>query len=69
MEYGQWCTVGGQRYMIVDWTKWTVVVHTEELTPLGTTRTVRKSFDKSVVSEVSDFLTTDAERKALGYSF
>lgn len=69
LEYGQWCTVGGKRYMIVDWTKWTVVVNTSEVNALAHTMCVRKSFDKSVVSEVSDFMTTDAERKAAGLSF
>lgn len=62
MEYGQWCTVGGKRWMILDEGKWTVEVYDADNKAM-----VR--FDKSVVSEVSDFLLTDAERKALGYSF
>lgn len=62
MEYGQWCTVGGKRWMILDASKWTVEVYDS-----NTKGIVR--FDKSVVSEVSDFMLTDAERKALGYAF
>lgn len=61
-SYGRWCTVGGKRWMILDAGKWTVEVYDS-----NTKGIVR--FDKSVVSEVSDFLTTDAERRALGYSF
>lgn len=60
VEYGQWCTIGGERYMILNGTPNGVVV----LTDKG-----KDWFDKSVVSEVSDFLTTDAQRKALGYAF
>lgn len=51
LEYGKWCTVSGQRYMIVDWTKWTVIVHTSD---------GRKTFDKSVVTEVTDFLNPNS---------
>lgn len=59
-SYGRWCTIGGKRYMIVNRTSWLVFVNTPE---------GRKHFDKSVVSEVSDFMQTDAERAALGYAF
>ena len=62
VEYGQWCTVRGQRLMIISGTKNTVTVF---ISPERGNMT----FDKSVVSEVSDFKTTDAERKALGYAF
>lgn len=62
MEYGQWCTVGGKRWMILDSSKWTVTVY-DSNTQEGVT------FDKSVVSHVSDFLLTDADRAALGYAF
>jgi len=62
-SYGRWCTVGGKRFMITDSTKWSVVVHNSE------DPNVPFRFDKSVVSEVSDFMTTDAERKAAGYAF
>lgn len=62
LEYGKWCTVRGQRLMIVSWTENTRTVF---VSPEVGNRT----FDKSVVSEVSDFMTTDAERKALGYAF
>lgn len=60
LEYGKWCTVKGERYMIVDDTKNRVIVFTKD---------GRKYFDKSVVTEVSDFMQTDAERKAAGYAF
>jgi hypothetical protein len=60
--YGRWCTVAGQRWMILDASKWTVEVYD------ATEKRIRR-FDKSVVSEVSDFLLTDAERAALGYAF
>lgn len=61
-SYGRWCTVAEQRWMILDAGKWTVEVYD------ATEKRIRR-FDKSVVSEVSDFLLTDAERKALGYAF
>jgi hypothetical protein len=48
--------------MILDASKWTVEVYD------ATEKRIRR-FDKSVVSEVSDFLLTDAERAALGYAF
>lgn len=61
-EYGRWCTVAGKRWMILDASKYTVEVYDAD------EKRIRR-FDKSVVSEVSDFLLTDAERKALGYAF
>lgn len=60
LEYGKWCTVGGKRYMILDWTKNRVQVYNGDSRPW---------FDRSVVTEVSDFQMTDSERKAAGYAF
>ena len=60
-SYGRWCTVVGQRYMILDSRTYVVEVYK------GNGQTAW--FDKSVVSEVSDFMQTDAERKAVGYAF
>lgn len=60
VEYGQWCTVRGERYMIISGTLNGVNVHTDH---------GKRWFDKSVVSDVSDFLLTDSERAALGYAF
>jgi len=48
--------------MIVDSGRWTVAVYDDN------EKRVRL-FDKSVVSEVSDFLLTDSQRAALGYAF
>lgn len=62
LEYGKWCTVAGKRWMVTDWSKWTVTVWDSQA---GADR----KFDKSVVTEVSDFMETDAERKAKGYAF
>lgn len=61
-SYGRWCTVAEQRWMIVDSGRWTVAVYDDN------EKRVRL-FDKSVVSEVSDFLLTDSQRAALGYAF
>jgi hypothetical protein len=60
VEYGQWCTVRGKRYMIISGTLNGVTVNTDH---------GRRWFDKSVVTEVSDFMDTDAERKAAGKVF
>jgi hypothetical protein len=60
LEYGKWCTVAGKRYMITDWTKNRVQV---------TRDGGYHWFDRSVVTEVSDFLLTPQERKAAGYAF
>jgi hypothetical protein len=60
VEYGQWCTVGNTRYMIISGTKNGVNVHTSE---------GARFFDKSVVTEISDFYITDRERQELGYAF
>lgn len=62
LEYGKWITVAGKRWMVTDWSKNTVTVWDREA---GADR----KFDKSVVTEVSDFMETDAERKAKGYAF
>lgn len=62
LEYGQWCTVRGQRLMIVSWTENTRTVFVSP-------ERGNMTFDKSVVSDVSDFKTTDRERAALGYAF
>jgi len=62
LEYGKWCTVRGHRYMIVDWTKNTVVVW-------DGLEMKNRSFDNSVVEDVSDFHLTDSERRAFGYAF
>jgi hypothetical protein len=64
LEYGLWCTVRGHRYMIVDWTKNTVTVW-DSSTAYGQ----RRTFDRSVVEDVSDFHLTVAERAAHGYAF
>jgi hypothetical protein len=48
--------------MIVDAGRWSVAVYD------ATEKRVRL-FDKSVVSEVSDFMLTVSERLALGYAF
>lgn len=59
-SYGKWCTIEGERYMIIDFTETTVKVlyHGNGY-----------EFDKSRVSEISDFMLTDAERESRGYSF
>lgn len=61
-SYGRWCTVADQRWMILDAGKWTVEVYDSNTKGIA-------RFDKSVVSEVSDFMLTDSERAALGYAF
>lgn len=60
LEYGKWCTVNGERYMIVDWTKNTVKVYA-----LGANHT----FAKEVVTDVSDFFLTTKQRDEAGYVF
>jgi hypothetical protein len=60
LAYGKFCTVKGERYMIVDWTKNTVTVYA-----LGKNHT----FAKEVVEEVSDFFLTPKERAGLGFAF
>jgi hypothetical protein len=62
LEYGKWCTVRGQRLMIVGWTKNTVTVFVSP-------ERGEMTFDKSVVENVSDFKMTDSERRAAGYAF
>lgn len=62
LEYGKWCTVRGQRLMIVNWSTNTVTVFVSP-------ERGEMTFDKSVVENVSDFQQTDSERKALGYAF
>lgn len=62
LEYGKWCTVSGKRWMITNWTRNTVTVWDSVN---GKSRT----FAREVVTEVSDFSQTDAERRALGYAF
>lgn len=59
--YGKWCTVAGKRYMIVDARRYVVEVYVGD----GEC----KWFAKEVVTDVSDFMETDAERKAKGYAF
>jgi hypothetical protein len=62
MEYGQWVTYAGKRYMITDWTAEDVQLwHSERGTGFWVGR--------HHVTEVSDFMQTDSERKALGYAF
>lgn len=60
LQYGQWCTIDGHRYMITNWTNESVEVLHE-----GSFYTYENEF----VSDVSDFMETDAERKAKGYAF
>lgn len=60
VEYGQWCTVGSTRYMIISGTRNGVNVHTQD---------GARWFAKEVVTEISDFLLTDRERQELGYAF
>ena len=60
LAYGKWCTIEGERYMIIDWTETTVKVL------YGGNG---YNFDMSRVSEVSDFKMTDAERKEQGFAF
>lgn len=60
-SYGRWVTYKGERFMILDARTYIVEIY------LGAGET--KWVSKRDVSEVSDFLKTDAERKALGYSF
>jgi hypothetical protein len=60
LAYGKWCTVKGERYMIVDWTKNTVTVYA-----LGE----NKTFAKEVVEEVSDFFLTPKQRAEAGLAF
>jgi hypothetical protein len=62
LEYGKWCTVSGKRWMITDWTRNSVTVWDAD-------KGQGRQFDRSVVTEVSDFQMTDAERKAKGYVF
>lgn len=61
-SYGKWCTVRGERYMITDWDN-------EAQTVTVFYRGNGYEFDRSEVSEVSDFKETDAERKAKGYAY
>lgn len=67
MDYGQWCTVGGKRYMILDADAETVAVYDSAYADTLTKGVAR--YPLSSVSEVSDFMLTDEERKALGYAF
>lgn len=60
-SYGRWVTYNGERFMILDARTYIVEIY------LGAGEA--KWVSKRDVSEVSDFMLTDAERKALGYSF
>jgi len=62
MDYGKWCTIEGERYMILEIDE---DAHTVKVYYRGNGFT----FDRSRVSEISDFMLTDAERAALGYAF
>lgn len=60
LEYGQWCTIDGHRYMIIDWTNESVTVfHNGE----------HFEYENEFVSNISDFMQTPEEREALGYAF
>lgn len=48
LEYGYWCTVGGRRMMIVDWTETHIRVHSEYNNKFWVVR--------NQVSEISDFM-------------
>ena len=60
LEYGDWCTIDGHRYMIIDWTDESVIIfHDGD----------HLEYSNEYVSDISDYMQTDEERQALGYAF
>lgn len=60
LEYGKWATYAGKRWMITDWTD-------EDVNLFRSEQTV--TVGRNHITDVSDFMQTDAERRAAGYAF